>query len=481
MSALAFGPVTAVPVGQVACATTLWTSTGRLHLTLVVKARFRLQQNAVMTPLPAAAVQPERGEVAPYLTHADVVVSAAHAHPPNSEPVSALGVRLAVSREWAVVDKTLLAYGRDAAGGRAAAVDGALPLVSPARGKRLGILVNPHDPSRPDRLGPLPPDAPERVALMGGAAPPTPEKDVLRLPQGFSWVWFQVAPPDQRTSYLQGDEWIVLDGMHPSERRIQSRLPSARAQAYAYPPGLSAGASYPVMLQADQLFIDADRLECELLWRGSFPVADEATARALVLVAGVAIGGTPIAWPDVATLLRSPYLPAQAATRPATGGRATGGRAPRPLIPRRRTDEDDESSAKTVVRNPAAAAAMFAELEADLDDESTLGPIEGVEVLGATSDGVLFLETLDDSAVLEAPDALAGDAAPPQQLARHDDSMLLSRDGLEASKPPSVERPSAVAPKMDDHSVDELEQTLSGALLARGLKIEDIDWTDPWE
>jgi hypothetical protein len=463
MSALAFGPVTAVPVGQVACATTLWTSTARLHLTIVVKAQFRFQQNGAMAPIPAAPVRAELGELAPYLTHADVVLSSAHAHPTSREPASALAVRMAVSREWAVVDKTLLAYARDAQGGKAPVAAGAIPLVG-AHGARSGILVSPHDPSRAGRLGPLPEDAPERAAFLGGVAPPRPHNDIIRLPEGFSWTWFQVAPPDQRTSYLQGDEWVVLDGMHPTERRVQSRLPSARAQAYAYPPGLSAGASYPVMMQADQLWIDADRLECALLWRGSFPVSDEATARALVLVAGVALGPTPIAWPNVAQLMQSPYLPQQPAAKPPARG-------PRPLIPRRRPEEDEESSAKTVVRNPAAAAAIFAELEDE--ESSTLG---GVEVLGATSEGVLTLETLDDSAVIEV------EPVPAQQLARHDDSMLLSRAGLEASKPPSVPRPAtAVAPRIDDHSVDELEQTLSGVLLAKGLKLEDIDWTDPWE
>jgi hypothetical protein len=127
----------------------------------------------------------------------------------------------------------------------------------------------------------------------------------------FPWEYFQVAPPDQRSTYLRGDEWLVLDGMHATEARLQSRLPGAHAMVRVYPPGLVAGKSYQVGMQADQLSINVERLTCSMLWRGSFAVSDVPSARALTLVAGVALPGQPPTWPDREQLMQSRVVQAR--------------------------------------------------------------------------------------------------------------------------------------------------------------------------
>lgn len=487
-------PVAVVPVGRVACATTLWRAKGRLHVTVVVKARFQLVHNGEMAPTVPEPVRPELGELAPYLTQADVVIAAAHAYPRSPTPAPALAVRLAVFREWAVIDKSLLVYPTDETGRRAHAVTGPIPVVVGPMGaaEQPGILVNPSEASRPGSLGPLAVHAPERMALLGDEQVPSARSGISEIPDMFPWSYFQVAPADQRTSFLRGDEWVVLDGMDRELPRLQSRLPRAISQVYVYPPGLTGGSSFPVHMEADQLSIDVDRRECSMLWRGSFPVANELSARSLILAAGVALPAAPVRWPDLPTLMTNPILRAHGLVHDIPGEMAPR----RPLPPPRAAQpdaEDADSMAATRNMSREDAVALFAELEADAELEEAPASVRSAEVaeLEMSSDGVLSVHTLSDSVLVEVM-KLIGEEAEVQVTNDKGEKRRRTALGLPKAHPSRVLRPVGVgpsaaqadlgessddAPNLDEQSVDKLEMTLSDALTAQGIAtIDELEW-----
>lgn len=492
MSVVGMWPVAVVPVGWVACATTLWRAKGRLHVTVVVKARFQLVHGGEMIPIVPEPVRPELGELAPYLTQADVVLSAAHAYPRSATPAPALAVRLAVFREWAVIDKSLLVYPADETGRRAHAVTGKIPVVVGPRGasEAPGILVNPNEASRPGSLGPLAAEAPERVKLLGEHPVPIAARGICEIPDMFPWSYFQVAPADQRTSFLRGDEWVVLDGLDRELPRLQSRLPRALSQVYVYPPGLAGGSSFPVHMEADQLSIDVDRRECSMLWRGSFPVADEVSARSLILAAGVALPGAPVGWPDLPTLLTNPILRAHGLVHDVAAA-APRRPPPPPRAAAVLNEEDEDSMAATRNMSRDDAVAMFAALEAEAEDAPASVRSSEVAELEMSSDGVLSVHTLSESVIVEVM-KLIGEEAEVQVTNDKGEKKRRTALGLPKAHPSRVLRPVGIAPgavsdalgessedapDLDEQSVDQLEMTLSDALTAQGIAtIDDLEW-----
>jgi len=399
----------------------LWCAQRRLHVTVVVKARYRFVQDGVMTPMLPEPVRAQEGELAPYLAQADVVLTAGHACACPPQPVSALAVRLAVYRGWAVIDKSLLVYGRSAPGAQTQPSVERVSLV--ARGDDAeGLIVNPSDLRQPGSFTRLEEHDATRASLVAGRALPVTRRQITELPDQFPWGYFQVSPAAQRSTYLTGDEWLVLDGMHATYPRLQSRLPGAAAQVRAYSPGLGAsqGPCYEVAMQADRLNIDADRLTVTVLWRGSFPVADENTARALTLVGGVALPGKPIAWPDAAQLLESPKARTpSAAVEETTDSMALTTERQRPpglQVPAhsvREANENDAYQRDATVKAPpdfepgAALARLDEDAAAELSDPAD--PLLQSGELELSEDGVLGLSLSDVDGIRAPESASEGD------------------------------------------------------------------------
>ena len=320
-----FWPVAVQPLGSVACGTALWRMTGRLRVTIVVKATLGLEPDRDMSVLSPEPVREADGDLAPFLGRADVVLTHAYACADSGRPTPAVAVRLAVIGSAPLVDKRLLVYGPSAGPGAHAGGFVRTPIALPEPGREpLGRLLDPRRPGEVGRLGPSSPDA--LLSGTGGAeAAPRMVRGVLELPDGLSPNYFQQAPADQQIGYLSGDEWVVLDGMQPDCPRLSSRLPGIRAAVRVYAPSgaVAHGPTFEVAMEADRLRIDAERRQCRLLWRGSFPVADEASARSLTLVGALVRPGqavwsepgqriaTPLAL-DVRPSLSSPPLSAAA-------------------------------------------------------------------------------------------------------------------------------------------------------------------------
>ncbi len=183
----------------------------------------------------------EASDIAPYLPSAGVTL-AGHAWAPGGRPTATAAVRLAVAREKPLLDKTLHVFGDRAPNAPSAQPFLKMPLVyerayggptsaeNPA-GSAAPNLVDPVDARRPAGFGSIAGRWPARAHLLGRIDPRALDAADLEVPEGIDWRWFHAAPLDQQIALLRGDEWIVLDGMHPTLPRVQTRLPSAVARA----------------------------------------------------------------------------------------------------------------------------------------------------------------------------------------------------------------------------------------------------------
>ncbi|WP_437589372.1 DUF2169 family type VI secretion system accessory protein [Sorangium sp. So ce1000] len=322
----ATGPVRITPLHGAAAASVAWRQRGQLRITVIVKATFAFAADAEMPRVEPQQIlhgevhhgnNPGRSvrftsDLAPHLERADVLFTG-HAHaPPPGAPVHALPVRLAISDDGGpLLDKELLV--QDRAGFQR------MPIVyeRALRGENeqenfLGVqgtgdgsepeanIVDPRQPSRAAGFGPIARAWPARRRLLGATPRKALDAPIAELPDPFDWTYYQAAPPDQRTRYLRGGEWIELHGLHPTLPRLRTRLPEARGRARVH--GLSAfGVSdgHLLELHADTLRIDGDEQRCTLVFRGSLAVPDEAALAAASIVAGVELLGEPLEWPEV--------------------------------------------------------------------------------------------------------------------------------------------------------------------------------------
>jgi uncharacterized protein YjbI with pentapeptide repeats len=261
----------------------------------------------------------EAKETAPYLPNVGIVLSG-HAHAPPTQPVTSTTVRLAIARERRLLDKTLHVFGeRTPAAAMSPQPFQKMPLVyerahggagnpeNPAGAASLPSIVDPGDPRRPAGFGPIARHWPARRRLLGSFDERALEAPVAEIPEGFDWRYFQSAPADQQLERLHGDEWLVLDGMHPTLPRLQTRLPSAVARArWSLMTAAGSYQGHPIELRADTLVIDADRRLCSLIWRGCFVLERADAAPWVRIVAGVELPGQAIRWPEPPSVSSGP-------------------------------------------------------------------------------------------------------------------------------------------------------------------------------
>ncbi len=314
---------------------------GQLRITVIAKSTFAFAQGAEMTrvaPLPIFAAEvhhddnPARSiryttDRVPYLRSADVLFTGT-----GYASRVRIGIFDGGHGGQALLDKTLtvredggepgtpILYER-AYGGMTVADN---PLGTGAEhGSQPPFVLDPNDPSRPAGFGPIARYWPERKHLLGGTPRKALDAPIAEIPDGFDWGYFQASPRDQRIRFLHGDEWLVLDGLHPTLPRVQTRLPGARGLARVH--GLAAlgvPEGHPLDLYADLLHIDGDDQRCTVVWRNSFAIAGESALNEVRIVAGVELRSEPIAWAVPAA--REP-LPSMAATAvlPGEGAAAT--------------------------------------------------------------------------------------------------------------------------------------------------------------
>ena len=306
----------------VACGAVAFRHRGQLRVTPIVKATFSLVHDgvAVLTAPsglatgelragdPPASSARAASDLVPYRPRVDVTF-VGHAHASAAGPRAVTAVRLAVFREQAILDKTLHVYGDWST---TAPIEprpfDRMPMVyeracgsevqNPV-GTARPNLVDPRDPKRPACFGPISADWPSRARLLGAMDRRALDAPVAEIPDAFDWRYFQAAPPDQQIDVLRGGEWIVLDGLHPTLPRLQTRLPPVAAVARVQRSGGPEGTGEEILaLVLDTLAIDGDRQTCEVVWRASFLVpSGEAALPLLRIAAGLDVPGLATAAP----------------------------------------------------------------------------------------------------------------------------------------------------------------------------------------
>ncbi|WP_437742611.1 DUF2169 domain-containing protein [Sorangium sp. So ce1504] len=367
-------------LGHAAAAVRPFRSRGRVMLAVVVKATFQLEHKRAMSPLPpapivAADVRAARAaadpraaisaaaEMAPFLPRADILLGG-HAWARGRSPAPLVPVRLRVGLDAAVLlDKALHVYGDRGGNGRGApqpflamplgyerALGGAADPDNPAgvdpRAGRAPNIIDPRQPTRAAGLGPIAAHWPARQRRLGNADPRGVQAPWPVVPDGFDWAYFQAAPADQQTPYLRGNEWILIEGMHPDLDRIEAWLPGPVAEARV----AFGGAAQPQVLPlvADMLVIDADRWLCSLVWRASALLPGEEALASVRVTARVALPGEAVPW-DVAA---APPVRAERAQAPAAASpqRAARGAAEHPLAGTVALDPEEASAAASPQR-----------------------------------------------------------------------------------------------------------------------------------
>ncbi|WP_272427251.1 DUF2169 family type VI secretion system accessory protein [Polyangium jinanense] len=333
MALVAHRPVPITTVGPSKGGTTVFRHAGKLHVTCVLKATFQFVSGAPMQPVAPEELfraemhhrdNPTRSiratsDIVPHLPRVDIVLSG-HACAPAGTTVTRQAVRLAVFHGHALLDKTLHVYG-DRKGAEITPFD-KIPLVYERALGGIGFRPNPHgtgkapgsappnvvyptDGSLVAGFGPISRALAQRKSLLGSLAPMALDHPVPEIPADFDWTYFQSAPHDQQIESLVGNEWIVLEGLHPEHPRISSRLPTARGLVTLF--GLSPGApeaARTLAMRPDILRIDADTLRCSLVCRVVVPLDDERALGTLRIAGGIETEGRPLAH-----LLTPPPMP----------------------------------------------------------------------------------------------------------------------------------------------------------------------------
>ncbi len=298
--------------------------------------------------------QPERslvtaGELAPYLPRAEVSFIG-HAY--AQRPVPEMSVRLAVVGQRQLVDKTLYVYGE-----RMWLDDGQVTQPVPftriplryerasrglagyeenpsgmayAAGQPVPNIIDPSDPEAPAGYGPIPSSWPSRLRLLRGLDPSLVEGAEPELPDAFAWSYFHAAPIDQRCSFFEGREWVVLDGLHAEHPHLESHLPGARAHARIY--DTEGSGHTELTLNADTMWIDGDRGIVCVLWRGNHEVGSDAELARSQVFAGLELPGRPIPWPGERAR-RASSIPARAIPGPAMPEHTPVPASPAPYSP----------------------------------------------------------------------------------------------------------------------------------------------------
>ncbi|HEY4119202.1 MAG TPA: DUF2169 domain-containing protein [Byssovorax sp.] len=365
-------------VGSAAADVVVWRKGGRLHVTVVAKATFRLVAEGAMTPLPPEPIQRVdahhgglatrsarvASDLAPIRHKADVLLSG---QAQLGEDAGG-AVKLTIVRgDKRVLDKRVHVVVDIGAAGAPVplvyerAYGGATFPENPAgTGRDPGTappaLIDPSDPHEAVGFGPIASSWPararlvpvdEREAIERALAVPRrdgAEATIVELPDAIDWSFFQVAPADQRIDFLQGDEWIHVEGAVPGAPKLRTRLPGVRGVARA--EGL-APAPMDIALDADTLSIDAERRIASVVFRGLVPVADPASLSRAIIHVGVEVGGQPVVFEIAAPLVDSRALGGTLGVTDAPASARFPFRASTPIAPEASAPSSSSASRKT--------------------------------------------------------------------------------------------------------------------------------------
>lgn len=288
-------PVPLHSSGALACRPYRWRLGEELYLGVAAKASFAmvpdgqarldapkmLRRQAASHPLnPTLGIVAPADEI-PYRPHADVTCWA------KAYGGSERHLRLVVRRgQQAAIDKHLVVR---AANAEPIDVNWSLSARGPDNPhavSSVGSVIDPARPDTPSSFLPIPSFVPARKRLLGGGLAPKWRGDEFSVSRPIDWAYFQCASADQTMAYLQGDEVLLLEGMHPVHRQLSTCLPGLSAHAFL--AHTAKGQWEPLTLVADGCFIQPDELSVEVTWRGSVRIHDESALEDMRLLVDVA-------------------------------------------------------------------------------------------------------------------------------------------------------------------------------------------------
>ncbi|AKT42450.1 DUF2169 family type VI secretion system accessory protein [Chondromyces crocatus] len=139
------------------------------------------------------------------------------------------------------------------------------------------LVKSTSDRPEPVGLGPIDQSWPQRMSKVG-----TYDREWLdtRFPgfaKDFDWEFFNVAPADQRVQgYFALDERFRIEGMHPSERAIESRLPGATARFFVIKKNEKGEEELvEAASRIDTVFLFPNVERALVVFRGMIPVTED--------------------------------------------------------------------------------------------------------------------------------------------------------------------------------------------------------------
>jgi len=237
--------------------------------------------------------------------------------PDPGPPAPATAVPLRYTQAWGGPDSTLNPIGL---GPHATDV----PRLEPAPPDLRGSYR--HDPE-PVAFAPIPAAWPFRQARVGTYSKEWEAGRWPWLPLDFDWSHYNAVAPDQWfDGYLHGDEPLVLRNMHAEHPVYEARLPGVRARLFLEQLTDLRGEAVEfreVPLDLDTVWIDMDKEQMVLVWRGRAAVLSEKLRDVKhVMVLVEPLDERPRSLADFAALLAARKLPKQAPSAPVGPGQA---------------------------------------------------------------------------------------------------------------------------------------------------------------
>lgn len=137
-------------------------------------------------------------------------------------------------------------------------------------------LTSPWERPQPAGFCPYPPSWPQRKSLLGRFDALWLSERWPGLPGDASLDYFNVAPEDQRIQgFFQGDEQIVLTGMHAEKSTIISHLPGLKARIFMEQTPKGEKGFIEVTNRAETVILFPEAMRGIIVFRGCVPVGDE--------------------------------------------------------------------------------------------------------------------------------------------------------------------------------------------------------------
>jgi uncharacterized protein YjbI with pentapeptide repeats len=157
--------------------------------------------------------------------------------------------------------------------GRGVRLDEAVPL--PNLEDPLQRIESPGDRPAPANLGPVSPQWPPRVGMLGHYDERWAKTRWPYFADDFDWSFFNVAPAAQQIAYPDGSESFELTGVHPTLTSLRGRLPGIHPRVFAQRTAEAGGGFHEVRTVLDTVWFLPDEMKLVLLWRGLFDVRDD--------------------------------------------------------------------------------------------------------------------------------------------------------------------------------------------------------------